>query len=403
MVFFVTILLLFLAIVHFYHNWRIQPYSLFLSGALMIIALMFVTHYVLIYGFSVLGMTFLFGHFTSLYYLLGPFLYFYIRATLTNRCRLGKRDLWHFLPAVLEFVLLSKYIFQPWDFKWQLAQELVQDISRLRDLNDLFFLPTWVTMPLRFVSMLGYTSYTLCMVWQFRRNYPSRMRIPLRDATTLFRFLIYLLVVCLVTEIAFFIMVLTFFGDRSLAATDVGSHPLILLSALGVVSIPFLMQVHPMVLYGAPRLTVADAEPLKGKIKNKVEVKVEEVEDTNAADVEIRFQKLTDEILLIMVEEQLYLQPDFSLEDLAEQMDVPKHHLYYCFSHFLKTKFTRLRTEYRVAHACRLIETGATREKTLEAIGLESGFGNRITFASSFREVKGVSPREYVNVVSARS
>jgi AraC-like DNA-binding protein len=229
------------------------------------------------------------------------------------------------------------------------------------------------------------------------------MRIPLRDATTLFRFLIYLLVVCLVTEIAFFIMVLTFFWDRSLAATDVGSHPLILLSALGVVSIPFLMQVHPMVLYGAPRLTVADAEPLKGKIKNKVEVKVEEVEDTNAADVEIRFQKLTDEILLIMEEEQLYLQPDFSLEDLAEQMDVPKHHLYYCFSHFLKTKFTRLRTGYRVAHACRLIETGATREKTLEAIGLESGFGNRITFASSFREVKGVSPREYVNVVSARS
>lgn len=390
---FLTLLILFLACIYAYHNWKIQPSSLYLSGVMMIIALLFVTHYVFIYGYSVFWMAVLFGHFTSLYYLLGPFLYFYVRGNLTDRPALHWRDLWHFIPALIDLVLISPYIFQTWAFKWQIAEILVSDIRMLHELNGLFVTPSRFNVPVRFVSMIGYTMYSLWMVWSFRRHYSAKMRIPMKDARLVFRFLMYLLVVCLVAETSFLVMIFRFFGDTRLSADYLGKHPMIILSGLGVLSIPVLIQLHPMVLYGIPRMAVAgDAGlPSVATVTVPVEHTNEEPED--------RFQLLAKEVLDTIEREQLFLDPDFTQEKLAEQLGVPKHHIYYCFSQVLNKRFTRLRAEYRVAYACKLIESGVTQEKTLEAIGMESGFGNRISFTNAFREIKGVSPREYLRNV----
>lgn len=77
-------------------------------------------------------------------------------------------------------------------------------------------------------------------------------------------------------------------------------------------------------------------------------------------------------------------------------MDVPKHHLYYCFNQILQKKFTQIRAEYRIGHARRLIDEGQTRDKTLEAIGLESGFTSRSSFIIAFREMTGKLPSAYL-------
>jgi transcriptional regulator GlxA family with amidase domain len=108
------------------------------------------------------------------------------------------------------------------------------------------------------------------------------------------------------------------------------------------------------------------------------------------------FLALSDRIMQVMNEQRPWLAHDFSLDDLAKIMDVPKHHLYYCFNNILKTRFTRLRAEYRVRHAQYLIENGGTQEKTMEAIGIESGFSSRGTFMATFREVTGMTPGDFL-------
>jgi AraC-like DNA-binding protein len=109
-----------------------------------------------------------------------------------------------------------------------------------------------------------------------------------------------------------------------------------------------------------------------------------------------RFNVLADRIRQTMEEREPYLDPEFTLEDLVQLLGVPKHHVYYCLNTILKVKFTQLRTEYRVLHAKQLIDQGATRDKTLEAIGMEAGFSSRGTFISAFREVTGKTPSDYV-------
>jgi AraC-like DNA-binding protein len=224
-----------------------------------------------------------------------------------------------------------------------------------------------------------------------------------------------MLAICLLAESSFFILMIRFVSDYSLDARHFMNDPLMIITALGIISIPVLIQIYPQVLYGIPDplnrkkhkerngRTVADPLPdsqedlgnaslvsdLKDTLKNSEQ-------DTGENLPFSEFQDLSDRIMQVMDDQRPWLAYDFSMDDLAKILDVPKHHLYYCFNTILKTRFTRLRAQYRVRHAQYLIENGGTQEKTMEAIGIESGFSSRGNFMATFREVTGMTPGDYL-------
>jgi AraC-like DNA-binding protein len=93
-----------------------------------------------------------------------------------------------------------------------------------------------------------------------------------------------------------------------------------------------------------------------------------------------------------MKECQPYLQQDCNLAYISKLTQVPVHHLAYYFRQERKQPFNDFRNEWRIGHAKTLISEGKTREMTLEAIGLLSGFSTRNTFFTSFKKVEGVAP-----------
>jgi len=248
-----TFILLFLAALHLYSNWRIQPHSLYLSGALLSISYNLVIHYLVIFGTSTFWLALLFGHVTPLIYLMGPMMFFYVRGVLTDNPRLSKRDFIHFIPALLDLVTRIPYFLKPWSHKLWLAGELISDISNLHRIANEFFPPSNIALPLRIIMMIGYTVYCLWMVWQFRRTYSVRNRVPIQVASVPIRFLFFLLMVSLVVEISLTTLMLKFFTGRSISQEEVVQHPLLYISFLGILSIPIIMQLHPGVLYGIPR------------------------------------------------------------------------------------------------------------------------------------------------------
>jgi AraC-like DNA-binding protein len=414
---FITLLIIFLAGLYLFHNWRIHPHSLYLSGTLGIIALLFITHYIFIYGTSEFWLAVFFVHFSPLHFLLGPLLFFYVRGTLSDNHRLYRRDIWHFLPMLLEIIIHADYFMQPWSFKMALAREMIHDIRSLHKIGANLFPPTQVIMPMRFLSMIGYTVYSLWLVRRFIRQYPTRKRIPKEAASPVIRFLTYMLAICLMAEIAFFTLMIRFFSDKSLDAGKIMKSPLIIIAALGVVSIPILIQIYPQVLYGIPRwrsrmkheetdgnTSIGPFPALQEDPEKATRAQVA-MNTSNSVDKDAwhnvhasGFEALSDRVLEVMNDQRPWLAHDFSLDDLAKIMDVPRHHLYYCFNNILKTRFTRLRAEYRVRHAQYLIENGGTRDKTMEAIGIESGFSSRGNFMATFREVTGMTPGDYLRL-----
>ena len=115
------------------------------------------------------------------------------------------------------------------------------------------------------------------------------------------------------------------------------------------------------------------------------------------------FDALSERMMAWMEAQKPYLDQDFSLESLADQLEVPKHHLYYCFRNILKTKFTTLRTQYRIEHAKQLLKEADLRSITLDAIGLASGFASRSGFYKTFKEEVGCSPGEFMEAELKKS
>jgi transcriptional regulator GlxA family with amidase domain len=165
--------------------------------------------------------------------------------------------------------------------------------------------------------------------------------------------------------------------------------------------IPLIILFNPEVLYGIPRVSMpavsVEAVPSAGS---------EQRDDSGAeptsealvnerGDGEGRFKELAERMVVFMEERKPYLDPEFSIEMLAEQLEVPKHHVYYCFNSILKTKFTQMRSEFRIRHAQELIRVGVPSSRTLVSIGFESGFSSSASFRSVFKEITGMSPREY--------
>lgn len=399
---FLTVTLLFLAALHLYNNWRIQPHSLYLSGALVFITPYFITHYLFIYGVSVYWLAVFYGHFTPLYYLIGPCLLFYVRGVLKDSYRLKKRDLWHFLPFFLELIARIDYFLKPWSHKLWVAGQIVKDIRNMHQLNDEFFPPSNIALPLRMGFMIGYSVYCLWLVWNFRRHYSSRLRVPIEVAKVSIRFLTYLLSVYLVAMVSLFILLAMFLTDRSVEASYVISSPLLTVTFLGIVSVPLIMQLHPEVLYGIPRWRGrgAEAEVVDEEEEKEVYSTPDEPEELESKD---RFTELAVQIGRVMEEQKPFLDPEFTLDDLSRMMQVPKHHLYYCFNHILQKKFLQFKSEYRIKYAQQLISSGHTKDKTLEAIGLESGFSSRTSFIRVFRDMTGMVPRDYQRMMEERA
>ncbi len=390
-----------LALIHLWHNWRIQPHSLYLSGAIAAIAVVFISYYFFIYGQSVFGLALTFGHFTPIHLLMGPLLLFYVRGVLTDNHRLRRIDGLHFIPAGLDLVFRISFFMVPWATKLWMAGEMIRDPNRLHDFSHFFYPPPTVALTLRLLSMIGYTGSCLWMVRRFQASRPQLRQIPPKAAGTVIRFLTHLLTVCLVAELSFFALQVIFLTQRDLTTGYILSSPLMIMALIGILSIPIIIQLHPEVLYGIPRWREHPYQvEMPGSASTSSPAKPETDDmPADAFEGKDRFQALAFRINEVLTAQQPYLDPEFSLDDLARLMDVPKHHLYYCFNQILQKKFTQIRAQYRIGHARRLIDEGQTHDKTLEAIGLESGFSSRSSFISAFREVTGKLPSEYLDAL----
>lgn len=156
-----------------------------------------------------------------------------------------------------------------------------------------------------------------------------------------------------------------------------------------------LLLFFPDVLYGLPRVkNIEHSQANVETVANKTETPVLNAESSQLKD-------LSNRILAYMEHDRPYTRYEFSINDLAEALDVPLNQVSWCLNRVMDTKFTTFRMKYRVAYARQLLEDGKTREMTIEAVGNMAGFSSRSSFYAAFREIAGMTPTEYLDKVNA--
>jgi len=106
--------------------------------------------------------------------------------------------------------------------------------------------------------------------------------------------------------------------------------------------------------------------------------------------------QLIDQKLAIIVERELFLNTNFSLEEAAKELKVTKHLLSQYVNEVLGKSFSSLIKDYRIEKAKSLLET--EKNYTIESLGYDSGFNSKSTFFTAFKKNTGLTPSEYQKI-----
>lgn len=96
----------------------------------------------------------------------------------------------------------------------------------------------------------------------------------------------------------------------------------------------------------------------------------------------------------VMIEKELFRNPNLKVGDLAREIKIPSHQLSRILNDSLQKNFTLFVNEYRVNAACKMLSYQTNL--TIEAIGDEVGFNSKSTFFVAFKKIKGLTPSAYI-------
>ncbi len=388
MILYLAITTIVLSTVQAMYNYKVNRNSIYLAGYLILISLLGILHLFSVYPQSSFCLAIIYGHFMPFFYLAGPMLFFYIRGTLSDDSRLTRWDLVHFLPALIGLVSIFPYYFEPFDYKLDIATQIMRDINTHKRINISWLYNNAYNLPARTVLLFAYA--VACLVMSIHYTLKKKYITLSKQKKITLRWLYIIIIIAITGSVNYLILTYVFFSNSNLTHEIISSYDVNFYAGVTFGLVPILIIFSPKVLYGLP---VIEKKPTEASRFNETTspsfIDSEETEQKY-------FQNLTYQAMEFLQKEKPFVNPDFSLEVLAEKLNTPKHHLYYCFNTVLNTKFTTVRTQMRVDYAKECLLNGDLNRLSMEGIWIKTGFSSKTNFFVSFKEVTGQTPLDFI-------
>jgi len=366
------------------YNWRINKNTIYLGAFFSILATYGLTHYFTIYAKSPFWLAVFYNNFSPFWFLTGPLLLFYYRGTLTDNSKLKGTDIIHFIPFLVQLIGIFPYLLTPFSYKVGITSQILNDLNLITQ-----FKVNWISTPI--VNFLGrpilvflYLGYLTYLLWLHHPK-SNRRKVPIQQFKLTYRWLILLEVTTAILIINFFLLSLSL-SNQTVTATMVNAQFTHFFSGIAYFCMSFMLLLFPRILYGMP-IYAAEPTTTNQPIKEITEIAVSEDDP---------FYELVDKINTYLTKEEPYVNPDFTINELAVALKVPVHHLSYCLNTLMNVKFTTLRTQLRIQYAVKLLDSGQADELSMDGIGKKSGFSTRSNFYNAFKTETGLTPSEYL-------
>jgi AraC-like DNA-binding protein len=273
-----------------------------------------------------------------------------------------------------------------------LVQRILDDMDQLKVVGVNFIFPISANYIMRVTSLMTYTLISYYRVWKYRPD--VKKSIPTQQYLLTYRWLNMFFITLIILLVAFALITVDFIQKtpkETYGALDLVHN----LGGIMFLLLSVSLLIFPQILYGFP--VYQDIPELRktktpaiANSKNPVEVKEEEEEEENP------FIELRDQINAYLADEKPYLNPDFSISDMAAALKVPQHHISYCLRVLFKQSFPKLKTMLRIQYAQELMNSSEFEHLSIEGIGQMAGFSSRSSFYSAFQSELGCSPGEYL-------
>ncbi|MDW8550073.1 helix-turn-helix domain-containing protein [Epilithonimonas ginsengisoli] len=118
-----------------------------------------------------------------------------------------------------------------------------------------------------------------------------------------------------------------------------------------------------------------------------------EVENKTEETKKIRIEQLKN----FMVEKEPFLEPSLTIQELADQLNIPVRELSVLINHHLNQHFFDFVNEYRVKKAMTILRDASKKEVTVLEILYEVGFNSKSSFHTSFKKHTNQTPTAFRN------
>lgn len=272
---------------------------------------------------------------------------------------------------------MAPYILSPFSFKLEVARLIITDLNNIKFVGGGFLYPPTIATASRPFIILFYCLASTVLLYRYKV-----VKLLVRQNRMVLIWIIILIVTIFIVVTSYFVVTLMLF-EGHVSKLAVQSKPAHIVSGIAFFLLPTcLFLFFPQILYGMPKASIS-----KIKKASKKHTK-QGTEDPLAETANL----ITEYVL----NEKAYLNPDFEIIDIVNTLDIPRHHIVYCFSEILQIKFTAYRSKLRIEHAKMLLKEGSTDTLSIDGIGAQSGFSSRSGFYATFKAETGMTPSQFL-------
>ena len=299
----------------------------------------------------------------------GPFLFLYASKKTSGK-RITFYDFLHFIPLFLWFV----FTFDFYSFTTKKQIEVFTHQGKEFETQNV------IRVTITYLSGIIYYIFSLLVLIKYHKKIKQhfsdveKINFNWLLYFIIWNFLIWIFILCNQEKIAyglisFFIVWIGFFGFRQtnifLEKDNRLDHQMSV-NAQEVTTESFGNEIN-----------------LESKHKNKL---------VNEEEVKIIEQKLLEYLTI----HKPYLNPELTLQQLAENIGIHPNVLSYTINAALGKNFYDLINEYRIDEFINLYQNSYNKY-TILALALESGFNSKSAFNRNFKKIKGITPSEFIS------
>lgn len=302
-----------------------------------------------------------------------PLIYLYVFAVCYSDFKLKWKHLIYTLPfLVMNLVFLRGFYLQP-------SGEKVRLLANFGQMPEVYFFQILIEIQYWF-----YIISIFLILKKYRKIYLENYTNP---STSTYKWLFQMnCVFAVMHTITFSKNVLRYVASRD---TFLWGNVLMVVMALCVICW-FVMKAlnHPELFRGINSNLPLAKDFLPQENLNLIETK----SDQNEAVV--------SQILALkkyMEEKEPYLDPSLTIQELANQIEIPVRDLSVLINHEMDQHFFDFVNEYRIQKAMNLLKDQSKKELTVLEILYEVGFNSKSSFNTSFKKYTNLTPTAYRN------
>lgn len=305
---------------------------------------------------------------SSLLLLCGPFIFLYTHSVIYKKFELSKKKFVHFIPFIISFGISElSYLAAGASMQIQILHKIME-----RQLP----LPVYIGSSIIYVHFFAYLFVSLRSVKQYEiaaaNQFSESKKITLGWLKTTIWFFLALMIVSAVNSY------LSFQSRENIYFIVLSL--MIFLLLLFIIFVLFKALHNPQIFSGwdekqieeatqAPKLAPLQPDEEKQKILQKLQQHMQAAKP--------------------------FLEPELTLDELANQLSVKSKLLSQTINELLQQNFFEFINSYRIEEAKRLLNNPKDKKITVLEVMYEVGFNSKSSFNTLFKKATGVTPSEF--------